>query len=139
MAIRFFTNDIPFKLKSQTKYKKWIEHCALLEHCSINEINYIFCSDSFLLDLNKRYLHHNTLTDIITFDYSDQKDQLKGEIYISIERVRENATRFNTSFNHELARVIIHGALHLIGFRDKDPKEKAQMRKKEEACLSLLP
>jgi probable rRNA maturation factor len=103
----------------------------------INEINYIFCSDSYLLSLNKGFLKHNTLTDIITFDNSEGTGSMEGEIYISIERVKENATKYDVSFEDELNRVMIHGILHLLGYKDKKPSEKALMRKKEEAYLSL--
>ncbi len=115
----------------------WIKEVARREKKTIKEINYIFCSDEYLLQLNQGFLNHKTLTDIITFDNSEGKNGLEGEIYISIERVQENAIKFNTEFEDELHRVMIHGVLHLIGYKDKKPSEKALMRKKEEACLSL--
>jgi rRNA maturation RNase YbeY len=107
------------------------------ERKKLTSLNYIFCSDLYLLKINQEYLKHDTLTDIITFDYS-QKSNLEGEVYISIERVKENSEIFKRPFAEELHRVIIHGLLHLIGYADKSDAEKAQMRKKEEACLSLL-
>lgn len=136
--IHFFSEGIaPFKVPAPRKTAHWIESVASRENFKITGINYIFCSDAELLAINKRYLHHSTLTDIITFDYSEGRD-LEGEIYISVERVKENAAKYKTSFEDELRRVIIHGVLHLMGYRDKKPTEKARMREKEEACLSLL-
>jgi len=136
-AIRFFSEDISFKIDLPRKKTLWIKEVARREKKTIKEINYIFCSDEYLLKLNQGFLNHKTLTDIITFDNSEGKNGLEGEIYISIERVQENALKFNTEFEDELHRVMIHGVLHLIGYKDKKPSEKALMRKKEEACLSL--
>lgn len=136
-AIRFFSEGIPFKIDSPRKNVSWIKEVARREKKTIKEINYIFCSDEYLLQLNQGFLNHKTLTDIITFDNSEGKNGLEGEIYISIERVQENALKFNNEFEDELHRVMIHGVLHLIGYKDKKPSEKALMRKKEEACLSL--
>jgi rRNA maturation RNase YbeY len=135
--IRFFSEDISFKIDLPRKKNLWIKEVARREKKTIKEINYIFCSDEYLLQLNQGFLNHKTLTDIITFDNSEGKNGLEGEIYISIERVQENAIKFNTEFEDELHRVMIHGVLHLIGYKDKKPSEKALMRKKEEACLSL--
>ena len=136
-AIRFFSEDISFKIDLPRKKTQWINEVARREKKTIKEINYIFCSDGYLLQLNQGFLNHKSLTDIITFDNSEGKKALEGEIYISIERVHENAQKFNTEFEDELRRVMIHGVLHLIGYKDKKPSEKALMRKKEEACLSL--
>jgi probable rRNA maturation factor len=135
--IHFFSEDIQFKPAHPRKKILWINSIAKMEGYVINEIIFIFCSDRYLLQLNKDYLNHKTLTDIITFDYSEGSKKLESEIYISIERVKENSFLFNTTFNDELDRVLIHGVLHLMGYSDKKPSEKAQMRKKEEACLSL--
>jgi rRNA maturation RNase YbeY len=110
---------------------------AKTEKKEIGDLTYVFCSDDYLLSLNQQFLKHNTLTDIITFDYSEGKKELSGEIYISIDRVADNAAKFKTDFQDELHRVMIHGVLHLAGYKDKKPAEKALMRKKEEACLSL--
>ena len=102
------------------------------------ELSFIFCSDLYLNSINKEYLNHNTLTDIITFDNSPNQDSpVSGDIYISIERVRQNAQAFKASFDNELHRVLIHGVLHLLGYNDKKASDKAHMRKKEEAYLSL--
>ncbi|MFM7430758.1 MAG: rRNA maturation RNase YbeY [Flammeovirgaceae bacterium] len=136
MSIRFLNNEILFKVKNSRKIADWIKSVAKKEKKQIGELSYIFCSDEYLLSLNQQYLKHNTLTDIITFDYSEGKT-LSGEIYISIDRVAENAEKFKVSFQEELHRVMIHGVLHLAGYKDKKPAEKALMRKKEEACLSL--
>jgi probable rRNA maturation factor len=137
MPIRFFSEDTDFKLAHPRKTSAWINQTARKEKSQIKEINYIFCSDSFLLGLNQDYLEHDTLTDIITFDYSISKTELEGEIYISIDRVSENAFKFKKDFEEELHRVIIHGVLHLAGYKDKRPSDKAVMRKKEDTYLSL--
>lgn len=136
-SIHFFCNEVRFKLKNPRKVSSWIKKVVKKEGASIQEINYVFCSDSYLLTLNQGFLKHNTLTDIITFDNSDEESVLGGEIYISIERVKENAKEYEVPFEDELCRVMIHGVLHLLGYKDKKPSEKALMRKKEEACLSL--
>jgi rRNA maturation RNase YbeY len=136
-SVHFFCNDVRFKLKNPRKISSWIKTVVEKEGASIQEINYVFCSDSYLLTLNQGFLKHNTLTDIITFDNSDEESVLDGEIYISTERVKENAKEYEVPFEDELCRVMIHGVLHLLGYKDKKPSEKALMRKKEEACLSL--
>ncbi len=135
--IRFFQEDVDFALTHPRKTATWIKDVILNEKGHNAEINYIFCSDKHLLMLNKRFLNHNSLTDIITFDNSSKKGHLEAEIYISVERIAENATKFKTSFDEEIHRVMIHGVLHLLGFKDKKSTEKAAMRKKEDACLSL--
>jgi probable rRNA maturation factor len=136
-SIRFFYQEISFSIKNPRKRTKWIELVATKEKHTIKEINYIFCQDKYLLQLNQSFLKHKTLTDIITFDLSAEEKTLEGEIYISIERVKENATIFGVSFSDELDRVMIHGVLHLIGYKDKTTSQKSLMRKKEDACLSL--
>ena len=100
------------------------------------KLDYIFCNDAYLLQMNKEFLNHDTLTDIITFDLAEYEDELVGEIYISTERVAENAAKFNVSYNEELHRVIFHGALHLCGYKDKTTADKEQMRKLENKCLA---
>ncbi len=115
----------------------WIKEVIKNEKARLIEINYIFCSDEHLLSLNQKFLDHNTLTDIITFSNSTNKGILEADIYISVPRVQENAQNFKVDFQDEMNRVMIHGVLHLLGFKDKKPTEKALMRKKEEACLSL--
>ncbi len=136
-SIRFFTESTNFKISCPRKTRAWIRAVTKIEKRAISEINYIFCSDTYLLELNQRFLKHNTLTDIITFDNAEEGKDIKGEIYISIDRIKENAFSLKTDFEDELHRVIIHGVLHLIGYTDKKKSEKAIMRKKEEAFLSL--
>lgn len=136
-SIHFFSQDIQFKLKTPRKVTSWIKRVVEEEGSTIREINYVFCADSYLLTLNQGFLKHNTFTDIITFDISEDRSLLEGEIYVSIDRVKENAEKYNVLFDEELSRVMIHGILHLLGYKDKKPSEKALMRKKEEACLSL--
>ena len=136
-GIHFFSEDVEFTPKTPRKLKSWIITSAGKEKASINEVNYIFCSDKYLLRLNKEYLNHNTYTDIITFDNSQSKGEIEGDIFISVDRVKENAEKFNVTFDMELHRVMIHGVLHLIGYKDKSLADKSKMRKKEDACLSL--
>ncbi len=135
-SINFLSEGIDFKPKNQNKLKTWIKGVLQSEGRELSYLVYIFCTDSYLLSINQEYLKHKTLTDIITFDYSES-NQIDGEIYISIERVRENAIKFEKTFEEELHRVMIHGVLHILGLKDKSPAQKSTMRKKEEACLSL--
>ena len=137
MAIRFFSEGIDFHLSGPRNTTTWIKHVIKKERRKLHSLNYVFCSDKYLIKLNDQYLKHKTLTDILTFDYSTDPRSIHGEIYISIQRVRENATRFKESFDDELHRVIIHGVLHLTGHNDKSATDKAMMREKEEAYLSL--
>lgn len=137
MAVRFFSEEITFKIAHPRKTTFWIKEVIKKEKGQLDELNYIFCSDKYLLSINQQYLKHNTLTDIITFSNAKKGQPISGDIYISIERVKENAKQFKTSFDEELHRVIIHGILHLLGYKDKKPDDKALMRKKEEAYLSL--
>ena len=137
MPISFFSETVKFRLPDNLKTASWIKKALKKEGRKLGSLEYIFCSDLYLLELNKKFLKHNTLTDIITFDYSDGSGKVEGGIYISIERVRENASKFKKSFDNELHRVIIHGVLHLLGYSDKTSSDKALMREKEEACLSL--
>jgi len=137
-GIYFFSEEIDFELKEPQLFTNWINKVITNEGCILVCINYIFCSDSYLLKINRKYLKHNFFTDIISFDQSSEANQIEGDIFISIDRVRENATELTIAFNKELALAIIHGVLHLIGYNDKNPKEIEEMRKKEEACLSLL-
>lgn len=136
-SIKFFAESYPFKVPHPRKTVQWLEAAAKKEGASISAINFVFCSDKYLLKLNQDFLNHDTLTDIITFDYSEGKS-LEGEIYISIPRVKENAKTFEVDFERELSRVLIHGVLHMVGYKDKTKAQKSLMRKKEEAYLSLL-
>ena len=137
--IRFFTEEISFILKDKNKLRKWIQVVIGNEGKLPGDLNYIFCSDNYLYKLNIEYLNHDTLTDIITFDVSEDADEISGEIYISIDRVKENAKKFKVPFYNELHRVMIHGILHLAGYHDKTPEEVSEMRSKEDYYLSLLP
>jgi len=137
-SIRFFCEDVDFKLKNSKKSILWIKSSILAEGKAPGDINFIFCSDIHLLQMNIEYLQHNTYTDIITFDTSEEEDIISGDIFISIDRVRDNATTFKKEMDNELHRVIIHGVLHLIGYSDKTTNKKSIMRRKEDAYLSLL-
>ncbi|MEI6488495.1 MAG: rRNA maturation RNase YbeY [Bacteroidota bacterium] len=138
--IHFHTEDIKFAFKNKTEIKQWITSVAKGKKRKVGDLGFVFCSDDFLLRLNKEYLNHDTLTDIITFDYSKDDNQLpiSGDIYISIDRVRENAIKFNKSFENELHRVIIHGTLHLLGYADKTKAAKLEMTEQEDRALNLL-
>lgn len=134
--IHFFQEDIPFTVPRALKVKRWIAEVLRLANANPGEINFIFCSDLYLHSLNMQYLNHDTYTDIITFEHSEE-GEIAGDIFISIDRVNENALLHSIPIEDELHRVMIHGILHLLGFSDKTPKEKALMREKEDACLSL--
>lgn len=138
-GIDFFNQDISFKIPRPRKTRQWIREVISRENRELGQINYILCSDRYLLSINEQYLKHKTLTDIITFDNSEGEgeNQIEGDIFISVERVKENAEELQTGLDEELHRVMIHGVLHLIGYKDRTPQEKAAMRKKEDACLSL--
>lgn len=136
-AIQFFEEDIIFKLKNKVKVRQWVKDTIAAEGYKLNELNYIFCSDAYLLDINKQYLDHDTYTDIVTFDNSETEGSITGDIFISVDRIRENALAFNTSLADELHRVIIHGALHLLGYKDKKPADKKNMTLKEDYYLNF--
>lgn len=136
-SINFFSEKIQFKPAHPKKTASWIKSVAKAEGTLIKSINYIFCNDEYLRGINIRYLKHKSYTDIVTFNYSQPMEPLEGDIFISIERVKENALKFNVDFDSELHRVIIHGILHLIGLNDKSDSEKLAMRKKEDTYLSL--
>jgi probable rRNA maturation factor len=136
-AIEFFSQDLSFKPSKPHKTKRWIREVIIRENMLLRQVNYIFCSDQYLLSINKQYLQHNTLTDIITFDNREAPGEIEGDIFISIERVEANAHELGATFDEELHRVLIHGVLHLIGYGDKSVKDKSLMRKKEDAYLSL--
>ena len=136
MAIRFSVQDINFELPKAENVKKWISEVVLRRQKRVGNISYLFCSDEYLLGVNQQYLNHDTYTDIITFDYV-AADLISGDIMISIDRVGENATHFQVSFEQELHRVIIHGVLHLLGQGDKSEAEATEMRRQEEEALAL--
>ena len=138
--ISFNSEDIVFNLKNKTALKKWVVSCVEKKKRKVGDIYFIFCSDTFLWEMNKEYLNHDTYTDIITFDYSqeDPKKAISGDIFISIDRVKENAEKFSKTLEDELHRVIIHGVLHLLGYKDKTKIAKAEMTKQEDLCLKAL-
>lgn len=136
-VINFFEEGISYKLKNKTGVRQWIKSAITTEGFKLQELTYIFCSDEYLLQINQQYLNHDTYTDIITFDNSDIKGQITGDIFISIERIRENAQKFSISETDELHRVVIHGALHLLGYKDKAPADKKKMTLKEDFYLNL--
>lgn len=136
MAVSF-NFDNSFNLKDRLKIKRWIKQVVENAGFRLGSVSYIFCSDEKILEVNKQYLNHDFYTDIITFDYVE-KDIINGDIFISTDRVRENAKNFNVAFEEELHRVIIHGILHLLGQQDHTPKEEKQMRKKENEALLLF-
>ena len=132
-----FNSETSFTLKNQNKLVKWIGDVVSSEGFQVAEINYIFCDDSYLNKINQEFLNHDTFTDIISFDYTLGKE-VGGDIFISIERVLENAEKFNEVFENELHRVMIHGILHFIGYKDKTKKDKTLMRTKEDEKIFIL-
>ena len=138
--VSFNNGDVVFKLKNKTLLKQWISSVVAKKKRKAGEISFVFCSDEYLLGINKKFLNHDTYTDIITFDYSkgDLKTAVSGEIYISVERVGENAKKFSKTLEDELHRVIIHGILHLLGYMDKTKAAKAEMTKQENNSLRSL-
>jgi rRNA maturation RNase YbeY len=136
-AINFFEEDISFRLKDKNKVKNWVKATIAAEGYKLQELNYIFCSDNYLLQINQQYLDHDTYTDIVTFDNSEKDRVIEGDIFISIDRIRENAVKFGTGEVNELHRVIIHGALHLLGYQDKMAESKKIMTGKEDHYLGV--
>lgn len=134
--ISFFLEDCNFKFRYKAITKKWLKLVAESEIRRIGDINIIFCSDNYILDVNQKYLQHDYFTDIITFDYCS-KDILSGDLFISIDSVEENSVEYGSEFEDELNRVIVHGLLHLIGYDDHCDEDIVVMRKKEDYYLSL--
>lgn len=132
-----FNYETKFKLPHTKVFSRWITDCIISENKRVGDINYIFCNDAYLLEINQQYLNHDTLTDIISFDYS-VGNELHGDIYISIDRVRENALDFNVLFDEELKRVMIHGILHYCGYKDKSKADEKVMRLKEEEKMKMF-
>jgi len=130
MNINYFTEEIEYNLEAKEAVTKWINASILNENFLCGDINIIFTSDKYLLEINKKYLSHNYYTDIITFSYNDN-DIINGDVFISIDTVRKNAEKFNVSDEKEIHRVIIHGILHLVGYNDKTDEEQEEMTKKE--------
>lgn len=139
-SVSFFSEDISFSYPfAVNQLTSWMKVLAQHHGVTLHELNYIFCKDEYLHKINLEYLNHDTYTDIITFDQSEEDDQIQGDIYISIERVKENAATFNTTFENEWLRVIAHGFLHLVGFGDKSEEEAILMREKEEEAIAVFP
>ena len=134
--IRYYCEDISFKLKDKALNNKWLKMVAASELRKIGDINIIFCSDNYILDVNMKYLQHDYFTDIITFDYCE-KDILSGDLFISIDSVQENSLFYGTEFPEELNRVMVHGVLHLIGYDDHTEEDIKTMRSKENYYLDL--
>lgn len=135
-AIHFFEEDLTYKLKNKLKVRQWITDTIIAEGFKLQELTYIFCSDAYLLQINQQYLDHDTYTDIITFDNSEYEGEITGDIFISVPRIQENSTLFKVSETDELHRVIIHGALHLLGYKDKTPLDNKNMTEKEDFYLA---
>lgn len=133
--IRFFLEDFTYRILNKQLIKNWLSEAIVLENKILGYINIIICTDTYLHELNQKYLAHDTFTDIITFDLSEG-NLLLGEIYISIDRIKENAKTFNVPVKDELHRVMVHGVLHLCGYKDKSKKDKKQMTIKEDFYLS---
>ncbi len=134
--IRYFCEDIRFTYKNKLANNRWLKMVAGSEIRKIGDINVIFCSDNYILDVNMKYLQHDYFTDIITFDYCEGK-VLSGDLFISVDSVRENSIEFGTDFEEELHRVIVHGVLHLIGYDDHTEEDKKLMRQKENYYLKM--
>ena len=134
----FFFNEIPKpSFWKEQSIVPILENLCNKEQLPKGNVSYVFGSDEWLLEINQKFLNHDTYTDIITFDQSDSEDELDGEIYISLDRVRENAQKFEVTFEKELHRVMVHGLLHLAGFSDKTEEEKKLMREKEEEYINI--
>jgi rRNA maturation RNase YbeY len=137
MAIYFFSEEINFELEEKLIRKRWLKSIATKAGFTIKELNYVFCSDEYLYRMNLEYLNHDTYTDIITFDNSEKEFDIAGDIFVSIDRVGENAQTNNQKVETELNRVLVHGLLHLMGYKDKTKEESTLMRQKEEESINL--
>lgn len=135
--ILFNTEELDFSLTNEQLIKDWVAQTIIAEDNILGEVSYIFCSDEYLHKINMEYLQHDTYTDIITFDYSEL-NVISSDIFISIDRVKENALTYKKTFEEELNRVLIHGVLHLLGYKDKTDEEAKLMRAKEDFYLNLL-
>lgn len=132
-----YNYEIDFELADEAKVSEWLSRVIVSENKKEGDINYIFCDDDYLVEINQQYLDHDTLTDIISFDYS-VGNELHGDVFISIQRVRENADDFNVSFEEELLRVMVHGVLHYCGYKDKSVSDEQLMREKENEKIELF-
>ena len=136
-SIHFFSEQTKFNLKLKTQIRHWIRSVIHQYKKRITNLNFIFTSDEYLIEINQKYLNHNTYTDIVTFDQSTINNRLEADIYISIDRVQANAKQLEVPFDDELHRVLIHGVLHLLGYKDKTLADKEEMRKRENHFLAL--
>lgn len=135
--VSFFFENTAFKLKGKTRIKQWLRLVAESEVYTLGNISVIFCSDNYILDINQRYLQHDYFTDIITFDYTEGT-KISGDLFVSVDSVKENSVEYGVEFEDELHRVIVHGILHLIGYDDHTEEDIRVMRSKEDYYLSLL-
>jgi probable rRNA maturation factor len=138
MSVNFFVEDIKYKIQNSLKRKAWLKKIAQSEGYKLIELSYIFCSDEYLHKINLDYLNHDTYTDIITFDNSETKGHIEGDIFVSIDRVRENALKLSQSEEEELSRVLSHGLFHLMGYKDKTKSQIQEMRGKEGFAIELF-
>jgi len=137
MSIQYFNEDIAFPKVKRRITSNWIKQVISIEEKRVGDISFIFCSDEYLLDVNRKYLNHDYFTDIITFD-DVEGNLINGDIFISVDRVKENSIEFETSFDNEIHRILIHGVLHLLGYKDKVKKDKHLMTEKEDFYLKLF-
>jgi rRNA maturation RNase YbeY len=137
MSINYFAEDVSFPKIKRKLTSGWIKNTIISEGKFTGDISFIFCSDHYLLDVNRKFLQHDYFTDIITFDYVED-NQINGDIFISVDRVKENAIKFSKTFENELYRILIHGILHLLGYKDKEIRDKELMTEKEDFYLNML-
>ena len=133
----FYEDDFNLSLNKK-EVRFWIKNVVKKENKKLSYLNFVFCTDSYLLGLNQKYLKHNSLTDVIAFDFSESKKTIEGDVYISVDRVKENAKKYSPSFKKELLRVLLHGVLHLIGYKDKTKEQKKIMASKENVFVSVF-
>ncbi len=132
-----FNYETEFELHNEPDFSKWLSSVILSENKKEGEINYIFCDDNYLLEINQQFLDHDTLTDIISFDYS-VGNEINGDVFVSVERVKENASDFKVTFHEEIQRVLVHGILHYCGYKDKTESDERIMRSKEEEKMKMF-
>ena len=132
-----FHYETDFKLQNETKFADWLGRVVDSEHGGISQLDFIFCTDEYLLEKNQRFLNHDTYTDIITFDYSEGRN-IAGDIFISVDRLKENSDKYNVRFEKEALRVMVHGVLHLLGYSDKSKEDRMLMRRKEDDKIKLF-
>lgn len=137
MGIKYYSEDIPFPKLKRREITRWINNVIDSEGKNSGDISFVFCSDAYLLEINRKFLNHNYYTDIVTFDYV-VGDLISGDIFISIERIAENSVKFHTTLDNELRRVLVHGVLHLIGYKDKSEDDKLEMSSKEDYYIKVL-